>query len=74
MMTPFVTTGKIATELRGEGLDVDRDQVCYAVRKLRLEPVGVAGPARVFPQSAVGAVRDFLASKRGKHQPQTTTA
>ena len=64
------TTGAITKTLRESGLPVDRDQVCYAVRKLCLEPVGIAGPARVFSQSAVAAVREFLNAKRKKSQLQ----
>jgi hypothetical protein len=67
----IVTTGTITKALREEGLPVDRDQVCYAVRRLCLEPIGVAGPARVFPTNAVEAVRDFL-TKRSQPQPAAT--
>lgn len=65
----MITTGTITKTLREEGLAVDRDQVCYAVRKLRLEPVGIAGPARVFSPHAVEAVKDFLCGKRNQNQP-----
>ena len=60
----ITTTGTITKALRSEGLDVDRDAVCYAVRELCIEPVGVAGPARVFPPETVAAVRDFIETKR----------
>ena len=54
-MTNFLTTGTIAGKL-----NVDRDKVSYALRKLALKPVGVAGIARVFPENAVAAVKTFL--------------
>ena len=37
----FLTTGDIA-----EKLNVDRDVVCYALRKARVQPVGRAGQVR----------------------------
>lgn len=70
----LVTTGTITKALRDEGLLVDRDQVCYAVRKLRLEPVGFAGPARVFPPNTTEVVRNFLDGRRNRKQPQTNAA
>jgi len=54
----FLTTGKIA-----EKLEVDRDRVSYALRKMAIKPVGVAGQARVFPESALGMVKTFLNAK-----------
>jgi len=59
----LLTTGKIAAEL-----GIDRDKVCYAVRKLRITPVGTAGMAKVYPDNALPKVKDFLNSneRRGK--------
>ncbi len=54
-----LTTGQIA-----EQIGSDRDRVAYAIRKARVEPVGRAGMVRLFPQSAVGIVREFLAANR----------
>ncbi|MGI6273671.1 MAG: hypothetical protein ACOYLD_15115 [Anaerohalosphaeraceae bacterium] len=59
MDSRFLTTGQIA-----EALDVDRDAVAYAVRKLHLNTVGRVGITRIFEPSAIDAVRTFLASKR----------
>lgn len=59
----FLTTGKIA-----ERLNVDRDKVSYALRKLGIRPAGVAGPARIFPDSALVAVKTFLNTKVKKQK------
>lgn len=56
-----LTTGTIAQQL-----NVDRDKVSYAVRKLAIEPVGLAGQVRIFPKSAPSAVKKFLNDKRKK--------
>ena len=53
-----LTTGQIATEL-GE----DRDRVSYAIRKAGVQPIGRAGLVRLFPQSAIDAVKGFLGAK-----------
>jgi len=55
----FVTTGDIAQKLK-----IDRDAVSYALRKGSIQPVGRAGLVRLFPGTAVSAVKDFLDSKR----------
>ena len=60
-----LTTGQIA-----EQIGTDRDRVAYAIRKARVEPVGRAGMVRLFPQSAVGVVRDFLAANRTRKQSE----
>ena len=54
----FETTGTIAKKL-----NVDRDKVSHAIRKLRIEPIGMAGPARVFSDSTLTIVKKFLSSK-----------
>lgn len=59
----FLSTGQIAQEI-GE----DRDAVSYAIRKIGLKPIGRAGLVRLFPESAISAVSDFLAAKRGSTQ------
>ena len=55
----LLTTGEIA-----KLLNVDRDAVAYALRKLRVKPEGRAGHVRVFAETAVPAVQSFLKSKR----------
>ena len=62
----LLTTGKIA-----EHLNVDCDVVSYALRKLRINPTGCAGHVRVFPESAVPAVREFIASRKIGHANTT---
>lgn len=57
----YLTTGKIA-----EALNVDRDKVSYALRKLAIRPIGTAGPARIFPESALLAVNTYLKAKKTK--------
>ena len=55
----MVTTGDIAQQT-----GFDRDSVNYAIRKTGIEPVGRAGIVRLFSDSAVATVRDFLATRR----------
>jgi len=55
----FLTTGEIAKRL-----NVDRDVVSYVLRKMEIKPKGRAGQVRVFPESAVKVVKEFL-NKRG---------
>ena len=57
----LLTSGTIA-----EQLNVDRDKVSYAVRKLSIKPVGVAGQVRVFPENASSEVKKFLDKKKEK--------
>lgn len=57
----LLTTGTIAKQL-----NVDRDKVCYAVRKLAIPPLGVAGQVRVFPEEASKQVERFLEQKEQK--------
>lgn len=56
----LLTTGAIA-----EKLNVDRDKVSYAVRKLAIKPLGLAGQVRVFPENAPSEVKKFL-NRKGK--------
>lgn len=64
-----MTTGQIAEQL-GE----DRDRVSYAVRKAGIQPVGRAGLVRLFPQTAITTIKDFLGAKRqAEHASQATT-
>ena len=51
----LLTTGAIA-----EQLNVDRDKVSYAIRKLSIKPVGFAGQVRVFSENAPSEVKKFL--------------
>jgi len=55
----FVTVGDIAKRL-----DVDRDVVSYAIRKMKIQPVGRAGIVRMFTGAAQAKVSKFLNSKR----------
>ena len=55
----FLTSGAIA-----ERLKVDRDAVCYALRKMKVEPKGRAGQVRIFPESALELTKEFLSSRK----------
>lgn len=57
----FLSTGQIADTL-GE----DRDRVSYAIRRTGVRPIGRVGIVRVFPESAVNTIREFLQSTRDK--------
>ncbi|MBN1509079.1 MAG: hypothetical protein JW955_19695 [Sedimentisphaerales bacterium] len=63
-----LSTGQIAEEI-GQ----DRDRVSYAIRKAGIKPIGRAGLVRLFPQSAVGKVQEFLKSRQAKENPHATT-
>lgn len=54
----LLTTGKIAKQL-----NVDRDMVSYALRKLKIKPNSRAGQVRIFSESALVAVKKFLNSR-----------
>lgn len=55
----FVTVGDIAKRL-----GVDRDAVSYAVRKMKIKPVGRAGIVRLFPGAVLASVRKYISSGR----------
>ncbi len=57
----FLTTGDIA-----EKLNVDRDVVCYALRKARVQPVGRAGQVRLFSATAIKIVEHHLEKLHAK--------
>ena len=59
----FLTSGDIAKEL-----NEDRDAVAYALRKLRIEPIGRAGQVRLFPSNAIDQARDFIDSVARKKE------
>lgn len=59
----FLTTGTIAKRL-----DVDRDAVSYALRKMKIKPEGQAGNVRVFPEGALIIVKEFLRSKKERKE------
>jgi len=62
----LLTTGDIAQKL-----NVDRDAVSYALRKGKILPIGRAGIVRLFPGTAVVAVKGFLDSKkRTRKEPE----
>ena len=54
-MKTLLTTGKIAADTGAH-----RDQVCYAIRRLRIKPVGVAGPANIYPATTTKKVKQYL--------------
>jgi hypothetical protein len=62
-----LSTGQIA-----EQINEDRDRVSYAIRKTGVKPIGRAGIVRLFPESAVGAVREFLKPSQGQETPHAT--
>ena len=55
----LLTTGVIAKKLK-----VDRDAVSYALRKMKVEPKGRAGQVRIFPESALKVVEEYLRTNR----------
>jgi hypothetical protein len=59
-----LTTGQIAQQV-----NEDRDRVSYAIRKTGVRPIGRAGMVRLFPQSAVNTVREFLQPRQSKEAP-----
>ncbi len=63
-----LSTGQIA-----EQVGADRDRVSYAIRKAGVKPIGRAGMVRLFSESAVAAVKDFLDTKRNPGQSQPAT-
>ena len=54
----LLTTGEIAKQL-----NVDRDRVSYALRKLDITPSGMAGNTRVYPETALAVIEKFLNTK-----------
>ena len=54
----FLTSGDIAKKL-----NVDRDIVSYALRKIGLAPIARAGGVRLFSSAAVALVRKYLDAK-----------
>jgi hypothetical protein len=57
----LLTTGEIAKQL-----NADRDRVSYALRKLDITPSGIAGNTRVYPESALLAIEEFLNTRSRK--------
>ena len=51
----LLTSGEIARMLA-----VDRDRVIYALRKLAVQPTGTAGQIKVYPETSLKVVKDFL--------------
>lgn len=54
----LLTTGEIAKQL-----NVDRDRVSYALRKLDITPSGMAGNTRVYPETTLAVIGKFLNTK-----------
>ena len=54
----LLTTGEIAKKL-----NVDRDMVSYALRKLKIGPESRAGQVRIFPECTLVTVKEFLKRK-----------
>lgn len=63
----LLSSGQIAEQI-GE----DRDRVSYAIRKAGVEPIGRTGLVRLFPESVVGTVREFLKSRQGRENPRAS--
>jgi hypothetical protein len=64
----LLTTGEIAKQLHS-----DRDKVSYALRKLDITPSGIAGNTRVYSETALVAIEEFLnrrSQKESKQNPQ----
>jgi hypothetical protein len=57
----LLTTGEIAKQLHS-----DRDKVSYALRKLDITPSGMAGNTRVYPETALLAIEEFLNTRSQK--------
>ena len=55
----LLTTGEIAKQL-----NVDRDTVSYALRKMKIKPKGRAGQVRVFSENVLKVVKEFLKRNR----------
>ena len=55
----YVTSGDIARKC-----DVDISSVNYALRRIKEEPIGIAGNARLFSKDTIGRVQQFLRDKR----------
>jgi hypothetical protein len=65
----FLTVGDIAKEL-----DIDRDAASYAIRKANIQPVGRAGIVRLFSDSTVEIVKNFINSKKRSSEVSQCTA
>jgi len=61
----LLTTGEIAKQL-----NADRDRVSYALRKLDITPSGIAGNTRVYPETALVAIEEFLSRRSQKESKQ----
>ena len=57
----LLTSGDMAKKL-----NIERDAVSYALRKMGLEPTFCAGQVRVFTSEDLLKVRDFIAVKESK--------
>jgi len=62
----FVTSGDITRMLASRGYDVDLGDVSYALRRLKVKPIGVAGITRLFRPESADKVRAFLDRKSAK--------
>ena len=54
-MSELLTTGDIARQL-----DVDRDKVTYAIRKLDIKPKQQAGILNLYTSEDVKPIREFI--------------
>ncbi|MCF7956445.1 MAG: hypothetical protein K9M75_11635 [Phycisphaerae bacterium] len=57
----YITTGIIAKQL-----NTDRDKVSYALRKLGINPCGMAANIRVYHETALVAVEEYLNTRSQK--------
>ena len=63
----FLTSGKIAKQL-----NVDRDAVVYAIRKLRIEPQGTAGNVGIYTESDLNQIQAFVNRKGHRRGVENT--
>lgn len=63
-MNNFVTSGDITRNLAEAGYDVDLADVAYALRRMKVRPLAVAGITRLFAPGAIEQVREFIVSRR----------
>lgn len=66
--TIFLTSGDIATRLDEEAM-----KIRHIIATRRIKHIGRAGTVRLFPESAVGEVRDALATITRRRRRKTAT-
>lgn len=66
-MSKLLTTGDIA-----ENLQIDRDRVSYAIRKLGIEPKQKAGILNLYTNDAIGPIRKFIENLSKENEESLT--